>query len=585
MLPKPTVLLLSILLIVSLSNCQSSVPPTLTVTPFSTNTPAPTASLTATATHTATPTATATPEPTATSTVPPTPEPSITLHVVDKENQEPVSDVRGHLSGGQVPSQTLTADKEGRLTFTGLQASAYTVTLSAEGYLKQQVVVAAQSSGEALTVQMTPGVFAEVTVASDYLRGGPGKVYPVVATVKAQDVLQVVGQSADGQWWVVATEGDTTAWITTASVTLQSQPKPVEVVAAPPTPTPLPPTMTPTLQPPTATPAATATPSAAAPVAPRPAVPPTGANLLLNPGFEEGAQSWYIDMSVVGTVPAEVITADQMPAFVHSGQKAALTAGAKSYFYQKVNVVTGETYRLGAWVRLWSSTGEDRSVSQNPYPVSAYLCINTIGGPQTGTPEAFCSSRVTIFDTWQYIAVDATATRDILAVVLVLDQRDGRGEAAWDEVALGLSPVAATPVPAATATPAPPARPAPAAFDGAALRDGMLNAHSQLTQIGGMLDHLTSGESGSCEEFERYYRALVGSPLYQAIPADWQNVYNEYLWAVEHGISTSEPIYSLCADGGGNLTSLNYGVARMGINECLERLGPAINAANALLGQ
>mgnify|MGYP005619179289 FL=1 len=112
----------------------------------------------------------------------------------------------------------------------------------------------------------------------------------------------------------------------------------------------------------------------------------------------------------------------------------------------------------------------------------------------------------------------------------------------------------------------------------------MLNAHTQLTQIGGLLDRLTSGQPGSCEEFEGYYRVLASSPTYQSVPADWQNIYNEYIWAVEHGSHTSEPIYALCVDGGGELTPLNYGVARMSVNECLARLGPAIDTANALLG-
>lgn len=286
-----------------------------------------------------------------------------------------------------------------------------------------------------------------------------------------------------------------------------------------------------------------------------------------------------------GTRPPELVFADRDPDFVYSGQRAALAVGSNPYYYQRVsNIAPGTTYRAGVWVRVWSSAGEDRKVSSNPQSVSAFLCISTNGEVHIGSPEVVCSPWVTTFDTWNYIAVDAVATRDILAVILYFNRGSMRGEAYWDEAALGISPVAATPMPAPTATLAPPARPAPMAFDGAALRDAMVNAHSQLIQIGGLLDRATGGETVTCEEFERYYRSVVNSPAYESVPADWQNVYTEYTWAVDHGMNTGEPIDSLCANGGGYLTSLNYGVARMGVNESLTRLGPAIDAANALLG-
>jgi len=538
--------------------------------------PTATATPTATPTPTATLTPTHTPSPTATFTA--TPEPSITLRIIDEVSGDPVTTASVYLFNTKPYSQTAAADKTGQVTFSGLNAATYTVTVSAEGYLAYTGVVEARSAGETLTVNLKPGVFAVINAATANLRSGPGEVYPVVGKLSKDAVVEVVGQSKDSAWLVVRTAEGDERWIAKALVTLQGTLDRISIAAAPPTPTP---------RPATATPAATAT---SAPVAPRPAAPPTGANLLLNPGFEEGSQYWYVELDPLGTQPAEVITNDQVAAFVHSGQRAALTSLTKPYFYQKINNVTpGVTYRFGAWVRLWSSVNEDRNVSTEPQPVSAYICINTIGGYQQDPSVATCSSRVTVFDTWQYIAVDAVATNDFLAVIVALNVWNGpnrmRGEAAWDDAYLGISPKAATPVPAATATPMPPSRPAPVAFDGVALRDSMLNAHSQLTQIGGLLDRLTSGQTASCEEFNGYYRALVSSPTYHSIPTDWQNAYNEYIWAVEHGIQVSEPIYALCDRGGGKLTPLNYGVARMGINESLERLGPAINTANSLLGQ
>lgn len=568
---RVTSTLLSIIIVCTLVACQTPTPTPPTATPTSTVTPSPTA----TATPTATRTPTHTPRPTATFTATPTPEPSITLLIVDEISGDPVSTASVHLFDTETYSQTAAADKAGQVAFNGLAAATYTVTVSADGYLAYTSAVEAQSLGEALTVKLKPGVFAVISAASANLRSGPGEVYPVVGAVDETATVEVIGQSKDGTWLAVYTAEETKGWVSATLVTLQGTLDRVSVVAAPPTPTP---------RPATATPAATAT---TAPVAPRPAAPPTGANLLLNPGFEEGVQYWYSE-SQNGPVLAKVITAQQLPISVYSGQHSALTAGGGSFAYQKVNVTPGMTYRAAAWVRLWSSITEDRNVSTEPQPVWAHICINTIGGYQQFIPETFCSAPVKVFDTWQYIAVDAIATRDILAVVIATNPNTWpvlRGEATWDDVYLGISPKAATPVPAATATPAPPSRPAPVAFNGVALRDGMLNAHTQLTQIGGLLDRLTGGQSASCEEFNGYYRALVGSPTYHSIPADWQNAYDEYIWAVEHGIQANEPLYALCDHGGGELTPLNYGVARMSINESLERLGPAINMANGLLGQ
>lgn len=568
-------ILLSIIIVCTLVACQTSTPATPTATPTVPPSPTATTTPTATATPTATPIPTNTPKPTATFTATPTPEPSIILHIIDEVSGDPVSTASVYLFDTETYSQTAAADKAGQVTFSGLNMATYTVTVSADGYLAYTSAVEAQSLGETLTVNLKPGIFAAISAATANLRGGPGEVYPIVGKVNEAAIVEVIGQSKDGAWLVVRTAEGSEGWIAAALVASQSSLDRVSVAAAPPTPTP---------RPATPTPAATAT---TAPVAPRPAAPPTGANLLLNPGFEEGVQYWYSE-GANDPLPAAVITAQQLPMSVYSGQRSALTSGGGNFAYQKVNVTPGVTYRAGAWVRLWSSITEDRNVSTEPQPVWAHICINTIGGYQQFIPETFCSAPVKRFDTWQYIAVDAIATRDILAVVIAVNPNKWppmRGEAAWDDVSLGISPKAATPVPAATATPAPPSRPAPVAFDGVALRDSMLNAHTQLTQIGGLLDRATSGQTVTCEEFNGYYRALVGSPTYHSIPADWQNAYNEYNWAVEHGKQTSESIYALCTGGGGKLTGLNYGVARMGINESLERLGPAINMANGLLGQ
>ncbi len=95
---------------------------------------------------------------------------------------------------------------------------------------------------------------------------------------------------------------------------------------------------------------------------------------------------------------------------------------------------------------------------------------------------------------------------------------------------------------------------------------------------------MAQGQGGTCAEFQGYYVDLITTTTYNDIPAEWQAVYNDYLYAADHGQATNEAINTLC-ETGGTLTTLNYGVARMGVNESLDRLNPAINVANGLLGQ
>jgi hypothetical protein len=554
-------LLFSIALILSLLGCQQTTPvaPTTTVAPTATQTSSPTA--TATATLTATPTATATPKPTATFTLTPTPKPEIALQFVDEVTGNPIPDASVQLLQGSEQAQQLTTDANGQATFNDLAATSYTVTVSLDGYVGTSFIIEAQSGGDPHELTLTSGTFVTLNVETGNLRSGPGTVYGIVSKAKQEDVLQVVGQSEDGEWVAVTTEDGGEAWISTSIVDLQGTLDLIAAVPAPPTPTPAPVAATPM----------------------RAAALPSGVNLIQNSGFENGTANWgryWISGPEAGEV--ELHKASDIPIFVHTGQYAV-----KDRAYQDVyNVVAGTTYRLGAWVRVWSSTGSDKNVSTDPYPFQARICINPDGHYGLQEESTICSTSIQTLDTWQYITLDAIANSERVVVILYYLRDVGhKGEATWDDVSFGLAPVAATPMPAATATPAPPSRPAPIAFDGVSLRDNMLEAHAQLTQIGGLLDRVTSGQSGSCEELDSYYRALVSTHAYHTVPADWQNVYNEYIWAVEHGTQANEAIFYLCYDGGGRLTPLNYGVARMSVNECLARLGPAIDTANALLEQ
>jgi hypothetical protein len=103
--------------------------------------------------------------------------------------------------------------------------------------------------------------------------------------------------------------------------------------------------------------------------------------------------------------------------------------------------------------------------------------------------------------------------------------------------------------------------------------------------MGGLLDRLVDQGRENCESYIGWYDSLVASPVYDSVPPEWDGVYREYLWSVEHTLDTSHTIEFICSGSGGNVTRLDYGIARTGINESLDRLYPAVETAAAMLGR
>ena len=236
-------------------------------------------------------------------------------------------------------------------------------------------------------------------------------------------------------------------------------------------------------------------------------------------------------------------------------------------------------------MKLWSSTGEDRNVSVNPADMVGRICINTAGDDEMTLPTTICSAWASPYDVWQFISVDAVATNNRITVILQIVVNNNNNTVhltgIWDDITLGTAPSAATATPAPAAGPV---RPNPIAFSSTALRDSMTSVRWTIEQAGGLLDRLYNGESGSCEEYQGYYDDGIRSAIYSGVPDDWAGIYNDYIFAVENFLATNESINALCDGGGGVLSALNYGAARQGINDSLNRLIPAIEAANAKLG-
>ena len=356
-------------------------------------------------------------------------------------------------------------------------------------------------------------------------------------------------------------------------------------------------TNTPTLEPtetptetPTAEPTATATKAPAtattappAPVsAPPPAPAPAGPNLLANPGFEAGDDGSWVHHPFH---TLSFYTADNSPQFVHSGQRSI--QGVFQIWQRIPNVTVGTTYRAGGWYKVWSSTQPDRNVSINPADVYGRICLTTNGDDPSSTQYTVCSGWVRPLDVWQYISVDGVATNNVVTVSLQVTVNNDNGalytETMWDDISFGTAPSAATPTPAPVAA-ANPVRPNPIPFSATALRDSMNSVRSNIEQAGGLLDRLYNGESQTCGEYQGYYDNAIRSATYSGVPDDWAGLYNEYLFAVENFLATNKDVDALCDGGGGSISELNYGAARSGVNDSLNRLIPALEAANAKLG-
>lgn len=107
--------------------------------------------------------------------------------------------------------------------------------------------------------------------------------------------------------------------------------------------------------------------------------PALAANLLSNPGFEDGISSWTLS----GSTATFSAVSDQK----HGGNNAAKLSkeGASSwaYFYQRVPVETGKYYKLSGWLMLnddfitngklrfyWLSDSNGAKISTNPVEIS-----------------------------------------------------------------------------------------------------------------------------------------------------------------------------------------------------------------------
>jgi hypothetical protein len=105
-------------------------------------------------------------------------------------------------------------------------------------------------------------------------------------------------------------------------------------------------------------------------------------------------------------------------------------------------------------------------------------------------------------------------------------------------------------------------------------------------QMGGLLDRVSNGEGGSCNEWINLYLFVELSPAYSGVPAQYQEVHGKYL-AARDGIEAASRDVSLFCFEGGTLSEFNQNRARAGINDALSILNPVTESEAwlaALLG-
>lgn len=354
-----------------------------------------------------------------------------------------------------------------------------------------------------------------------------------------------------------------------STATSQSTRPPSTPSSVPPTATPPPPitsTALPTTQP-TAQPASL----------PAQGAPPSGPNLLINPGFEGGGSGWgwYTD-DHRGTDDTFFGDGSIEPGLVRSGNFSG-----RLQFRQKIEGLTpGQTYRFGIWAKIWYP--DEGSFEA---PVRVRLCVNGYGEDDLRLNTTKCGGWVTPMGDWQYLVIDVNAVNERVFVItnyqtLSPDNPPSSHEFVWDDASFGVSPNVVTQVPLTTPTPGPPQRAATQPFNADVFKGNINSLQSNIQQLGGLLDRLYRGSRETCEEFNRYYRDIATVSFFTEVPEDWAAAHGEYQFAAEHVTDTSRDIYIICSGGGGGLSELIYGASRIGINDALNRLNPMVDAAN-----
>lgn len=99
------------------------------------------------------------------------------------------------------------------------------------------------------------------------------------------------------------------------------------------------------------------------------------------------------------------------------------------------------------------------------------------------------------------------------------------------------------------------------------------DAQYGIRQMGGLLDRIVRGRPASCDEVYDWIAWEALTPEFNAVPASDLGLVRHYYATIDNYFDAVKDVFYLCSDaGGGSLSDLNYGVARMGVNRAIDRL-------------
>ena len=147
-----------------------------------------------------------------------------------------------NLPGGATPTPTESVDNVDALvagTITALASNGQTEPPAASSIETPTATSSSSSAPATATACITPTVTANVNAN---VRNGPGTVYNQVGALLLGQTATVAGRNADGTWWYINHSGAPGGfgWIAGSTVTATCIPASLAIIAAPPTPTPVP---------------------------------------------------------------------------------------------------------------------------------------------------------------------------------------------------------------------------------------------------------------------------------------------------------------------------------------------------------
>ncbi len=121
-------------------------------------------------------------------------------------------------------------------------------------------------------------------------------------------------------------------------------------------------------------------------------------------------------------------------------------------------------------------------------------------------------------------------------------------------------------------------------FDAQALYNNMTRLRSALYTMRDAINGAAAGDAEACATYARAYESILYSGVfYDDVPPDWEEIDFIYFLSFIYSLDRTRPAYLSCKDAG-QVDQFNYGLALQTIDETLQILNPAVDAAAAKVG-